>query len=323
MLKVRPVCFLSEQVRFKVANPDMKSILITGCSSGIGLEAAKILSDRGWRVFATARSLTGVEILSVAGLEGLQLDVNDSASIREAVTGVLERTGGKLDALFNNSGYGQVGAVEDLSRDALREQFETNLFGAIELTNLVIPVMRAQGHGRILFNSSVLGYAALPYRGAYVASKYAMEGIVDALRLELAGSGIHASLIEPGPIATRFRENCVAPFMRHIDRENSIHRAQYDAQLERLEKEGPAVPFTLPASAVVDRVAHALESRRPRARYQVTVPAVLFWWLKRFLPVKGMDWVLRRAAGSHKRNRDIDMKVEPYGTTLLPKQKKQ
>lgn len=278
----------------------MKSILITGCSSGIGFETAKTLAIRGWRVFATARSEKDVAELAHASFAVLQLDVNDSASIRRAVADVLDRTGGTLDALFNNAGYAQVGAVEDLTRDALRAQFETNLFGGVELANLVIPVMRAQGHGRIVFNSSVLGYAAFPYRGAYVASKFAMEGICDCLRLELAGTGIHVSLVEPGPIISRFRENCVPPFMRHIDHENSVHRVQYQAQMERLNKVGAAVPYTLPASAVVDKVVHALESRRPCARYQVTVPAVLFWTLKRFLPVTWMDWVLGRSAGVKK-----------------------
>ncbi len=215
-----------------------RSILITGCSSGIGLETATILAARGWRVFATARSRKDVDELAHASFEVLQLDVADSESIRCAVAEVMGRTGGTLDALFNNAGFGMIGAAEDLTRDALREQFETNLFGAVELTNLVIPAMRRQGHGRIVWNSSVLGYAALPYRGAYVASKYAMEGLVDQLRLELAETGISVSLVEPGPIETRFRANCVAPFMRHVDVEASVHRPVYETQLERLRKEG-------------------------------------------------------------------------------------
>lgn len=279
----------------------MRSILITGCSSGIGLEAARTLGGRGWRVFATARSRMDVDSLASQGFESLHLDVNDSESIRATVGEVLNRTGGTLDALFNNAGFGQVGAVEDLTREALREQFETNLFGAIELANRVIPVMRRQGRGRIVWNSSVLGYAALPYRGAYVSSKFAMEGICDALRMEVADAGIKVSLVEPGPIATRFRENCLSKFMQHIDYEHSFHREQYEAQLERLKKPGPAVPFTLPASSVVEKVVHALESRRPKARYQVTVPAVLFWWAKRFLPVCGMDWLLSRSSVGGKR----------------------
>lgn len=278
-----------------------RSILITGCSSGIGLETASTLATRGWRVFATARSRRDVNELVHASFETLQLDVADSESIRCAVAEVLERTGGTLDALFNNAGFGMVGAVEDLTREALHEQFDANLFGAVELTNLVIPAMRRQGHGRIVWNSSVLGYAALPYRGAYVASKFAMEGLVDQLRLELAGTEIAVSLIEPGPIETRFRANCVAPFLRHIDMDASVYRAVYEVQLERLRKEGAAVPFTLPASAVVDCVIHALESRRPRARYRVTVPAKLFWWARRILPVSGMDWLLLKASGAKKK----------------------
>lgn len=281
--------------------PDTKSILITGCSTGIGHAVAHGLRGRGWRVFATARQPADVERLAAEGLESLQLDLNDSASIRAAVFEVLARSGGRLDALFNNGGYGQVGAVEDLPRDALREQFETNLFGWVELTNLVIPVMRSQGHGRIVMNSSVLGYAAFPYRGAYNAVKFAVEGITDTLRLELAGTGIDVSLVEPGPIVSRFRENCLEPFTKHIDWQHSVHRDQYEGQLARLNKPGPAAPFTLQPEAVLERVIHAIESRRPRPRYPITVPSVLFWWLRRLLPVRAMDWVLLRSSGGGRR----------------------
>ena len=177
-----------------------QSILITGCSSGIGHAAAHALAARGWRVFATARAEADVERLREEGLEALALDLADSASIEAAVEEVRERTGGRLTALFNNGAYGQPGAVEDLSRAVLREQLETNLLGTHELTTRVLPMMRAQGHGRIVQNSSVLGLAALPYRGAYVCSKFALEGLTDTLRQELTGSGIHISLIQPGPI---------------------------------------------------------------------------------------------------------------------------
>ncbi len=279
----------------------MKSILITGCSSGIGLCVARGLKARGWRVFATARQPDDVACLNSEDLESFRLDLDDSDSIREAVDEAFRRTGGTLDALFNNGGYGQVGAVEDLTRDALRAQFETNLFGWVELTNLIIPSMRRQGHGRIVMNSSVLGYAAFAYRGAYTAVKFALEGLTDTLRHELHGTGIHVALIEPGPIVSRFRENCVAHFQKHIDWRDSIHRAQYEAQMARLEKPGPAAPFTLPPETVLAEVVHALESKRPRPRYPVTVPAVAFWWLKRVLPVRAMDWVLMRASGGGKR----------------------
>jgi len=279
----------------------MKSILISGCSSGIGHAVAHGLKQRGWRVFAGARDADDVARLEGEGLESLLLDLNDSAGVRAAAAEVLARTGGTLDALFNNGGFGQVGAVEDLTRDALREQFETNLFGWVELSNLIIPAMRAQGHGRIVMNSSVLGYAAFPYRGAYVAVKFAIEGLSDTLRMELAGAGISVSLVEPGPIVSRFRENCLPHFEKHIAWQTSVHRASYEAQLARLKNPGPVASFTLGPEAVLEKVIHALESPRPRARYPITVPSVAFWWLKRLLSTRMMDKLLLRASGEGKR----------------------
>ncbi len=273
-------------------NPADRSILITGCSSGIGRCVAEGLRARGYRVFASARKMADVEALQAAGLEALQLDLNDSASIRRAVDGVLEQTGGTLYALFNNGAYGQPGAVEDLPREVLRAQFETNLFGTHELTRLVIPVMRRQGYGRIIQNSSVLGFVAMAYRGAYNASKYALEGLTDTLRLELDGSNIHVSLIEPGPITSRFRANAHAMFQRNIDAGQSIHRDTYLAMEQRLTKSGPAAPFTLPPEAVLKKVIHALESKRPKVRYYVTFPTWLFGTLKRLLPYTMLDKVL-------------------------------
>ena len=222
------------------------TILITGVSSGIGLCVAQGLQQRGYRVFATARRDEDLARLRSLGLTAIYLELTDSASIQAAVTTVLELTGCRLDALFNNAAYGQPGAVEDLSRDVLRQQFETNLFGTHELTNLVIPVMRKQGYGRIIQNSSVLGLAALPYRGAYNASQFALEGLSDTLRLELHGSGIHVSLIEPGPIGSRFRANAFAMFQQNINRENSAHRDYYRGVEARLAKQGHAQPLTRP-----------------------------------------------------------------------------
>ena len=204
-----------------------KTILITGCSSGIGLCCAKTVRQRGWRVFATARKAEDVIQLQRQGLESLPLDLDQSDSIHAALEQVLQQTGGRLDALFNNGAYGQPGAVEDLSRETLRSQFETNLFGTTELINAVIPVMRRQGHGRIIQNSSVLGFVVMPYRGAYNASKFALEGLTDTLRLELKGSGIHLSLIQPGPIESRFRSNAYQAFKQNINPEQSPHRANY------------------------------------------------------------------------------------------------
>ena len=271
-----------------------RSILITGCSSGIGLCAARGLHARGYRVFATARKAEDVARLQAEGLESLQLDLDNSESIRSAVAEVLERTNGELYALFNNGAYGQPGAVEDLSRDSLRAQFETNLFGWHELTCLVLPVMRKQGYGRIIQNSSVLGLVALKFRGAYNASKYALEGLSDTLRQELHGTNIHISLIEPGPIESRFRSNGISHFKKNIDIEHSPFREQYQNTLTRLNSKGPVVPFTLPPEAVLKKVIHALESPHPQPRYYVTVPTWLFGSLRRILTSRALDRLLRK-----------------------------
>ena len=273
---------------------DKKSVLITGCSSGIGDCVARGLHDRGYRVFASVRNPDDVAAFDRAGIECLQLDYANSTSIRSAVDRVLERTGGRLYALFNNGAYGQTGACEDLSREAIRQQFETNVFGWMELTNQVIPVMRAQGYGRIIQNSSILGFIALPMRGAYNASKYAIEGFSDTMRLELAGTDIHVSLIEPGPVESRFRANAHRAFEQHIEVEDSVHRERYRKMIERFETVGNVQPFTLPPEAVLKRVVHALESKRPKIRYPVTVPTYLFAGLKRVLSDRMLDRILGR-----------------------------
>ena len=274
-----------------------KTVLITGCSSGIGLTVALGLKQRGYGVVASARKLQDVQRLRDMGLECLQLDLTDSMSIQTVVKKLHHLTDGKIYALFNNGAYGQPGAVEDLKREVLRAQFETNLFGTMELTNHIIPMMRKQGYGRIIQNSSVLGFTALAYRGAYVASKFALEGLTDTLRMELHGSGIHAILIEPGPIESRFRANAYEAFKKNIDAQHSVHQAQYAAQEARLTKEGPAAPFTLPADAVLKKVIHALESPRPKIRYYVTFPTYLFAMLRRFLPYRTMDKFMLKVSG--------------------------
>ncbi len=275
-------------------NTDAKTILITGCSSGIGLDAARQLKNKGYRVFATARKAVDVEQLEKDGFEALQLDLMDSASIQHAVTQILEKTGGRLDALFNNGADGQPGAVEDLTRDVLRRQFEVNLFGTHELTNLIIPVMRAQGHGRIIYNSSLLGFVALKYRGAYNSSKFALEGLVDTLRLELRDTEIYPVLIEPGPILTKFRENAFGLFAANINIETSAHKNTYTRLSEKLQTEGAVVPFTLGPEAVTKKLIKALESPKPKARYYVTFPTYLFAYLKRLLPDYLFDKILTR-----------------------------
>jgi NAD(P)-dependent dehydrogenase (short-subunit alcohol dehydrogenase family) len=278
-----------------------RAILITGCSSGIGYCVAQGLKQRGYRVFATARQKQSVQRLLDEGFESLQLDLTSSESIRQAFDEIMQRTSGTLFALFNNGAFGLPGAVEDLSRQNLRTQFETNVFGWLELTNLVIPVMRRQGYGRIIQNSSVLGFVAMPYRGAYNASKYAIEGLSDTLRLELKDTDIHISLIEPGPITSQFRANAVKAMEQYIDIENSVHREKYQNVLKRLNKEGPAVPFTLPPEAVLKRVIHALEAKKPGIRYAVTFPTYLFAWLKRLLSHRQLDYFLAKAGNSRKK----------------------
>jgi NAD(P)-dependent dehydrogenase (short-subunit alcohol dehydrogenase family) len=272
------------------------TILITGCSSGIGWHCAHALAGRGWRVFATARQQGDVERLAESGLEALQLDLDDSVSIAAAVDEVLARCDGCLDALFNNGGFGLGGAVEDMSRAALRAQLETNVLGWLELTNRVLPAMRAQGHGRIVQNSSLLGYVALRWRGAYNASKFALEGLTDTLRLELAGSGIQVVLIQPGPIASRFRANAVAAAERWIDAAASPHREAYEHMRARRERNASSTPVELGPEAVEHRLVQALEHPRPKPRYRVTFPAHLFAVLKRLLSTRALDRVLARVS---------------------------
>jgi len=273
-----------------------KSILVTGCSSGIGRCVAEGLQQRGYRVFATARRDEDIDALKALGMEASYLEMSDPASITKTVTAVLQSTNGTLDALFNNAAYGQPGAVEDLSLDVLRQQFETNFFGTHELTRQIIPVMRQQGHGRIINNSSVLGFVALPFRGAYNASKFALEGLTDTLRLELTGSGIHISLIEPGSITSHFRKTAHVMYQHHINSQNSVHRNTYLGMEKRLQKSEPAAPFTLPPEAVLKKVVHALESPRPKIRYYVTVPTWLFATLRHFLSYRMMDKLLNRVS---------------------------
>ena len=278
-------------------HPKQPVILITGCSTGIGRDCAVALQKRGWRVFASARQAADVDSLKRAGLaDALLLDVNDDASIQAAVDAILHQTQGRIDALFNNAGFGQPGALEDLPRQALREQFETNLFGAHALTQAVLPAMRAQGHGRIIQHSSVLGFISLPWRGAYNASKYALEGLTDTLRQELHGSGIEAVLIQTGPVSSQFRANGWLKFKHWVNVDNSVHRTAYQAVIERLESQGE-MPFTLSGQAVARKLIHAVESAHPKARYHVTVPTHLFKALKRLLPTRWLDALIRRING--------------------------
>lgn len=277
-------------------NPDFKnrSILITGCSSGIGYCAATTLHNRGYQVFATTRKAEDTKLFSSLGIRALQLDLDDHQSIGNTLALVLKETGGKLYGLFNNGGFGQTGAVEDVPTDALRAQFETLVFGWHELTRQVIPVMRAQGHGRIVQNSSVLGFAAMPHRGAYNAAKFAIEGLSDTLRLELRATNIHVSIIQPGPIKSRFRQHALTKFQQHIDSVNSAHADTYQKTLQRLQTSGEVNRYTLGPEAVVDKLIHALEHKAPRSRYRVTTPTITFAVAKRLFPTSVLDSILAK-----------------------------
>jgi NAD(P)-dependent dehydrogenase (short-subunit alcohol dehydrogenase family) len=268
-----------------------RSVLITGCSSGIGLASARVMKARGWRVFATARKPEDLARLKHEdGFESLYLDYAEPESIAAAAGQVLDATDGALTALFNNGAYGQPGAVEDLRPEVLRAQFEANVFGWHDLTRRVIPAMRAQGQGRIVHCSSVLGLIAAPYRGAYCASKFAVEALADTLRMELGGTGIHISLIEPGPIATRFIEHALEYYRLNIDMEGSPHREVYRARLAQMEAGGQKT-FKLPPEAVAAKLVHALEAKRPKTRYYVTFPTYAAAFLRRLLPTRALDVV--------------------------------
>lgn len=271
-----------------------KSILITGCSTGIGLDAAQTLSARGYQVFACARKTEDVKALQAQGLNAFKLDLTDINSMQITLSAILKETGGTLDYLFNNGAYGQPGALEDLPTQALREQFETNLFGWHELTRLVIPIMREQGGGRIIQCSSILGFVCMPYRGAYNASKYALEGLTDTLRMEVASANIQVILLEPGPIESAFRKNALAAFKKNIDAQQSVHYKEYKKQEARLASGKTSTAFTLKADAVTKALIHALESKHPKVRYRITTPTKVFAFLKRVLPSRLLDKLLKK-----------------------------
>ena len=271
-----------------------KSILITGAASGIGLDAALGLRDAGWQVFASCRKPEDCDRLRAQGFDSPLIDYADSATFAPALQQVLEATGGTLDALYNNGAFACPGAVEDLPVGALREIFETNLFGWHELTRQVIPVMRAQGHGRIVNCSSVLGLVGLRWRGAYVATKFALEGLTDVLRLEMADTGIKVILIEPGPVTSKIRQNAIPHFEKWIDWQNSARAEQYRELRKRLYEDSGPDRFELPARAVTEKLLHAVTAPNPKPRYYVTTPTYFAGTLRRLLPTRLLDRVLLR-----------------------------
>ncbi len=266
-----------------------KTILITGCSSGIGYDAAHTLHKRGWRVFATCRQEADCARLREEGLESFCLDYSDEQSIAAAVKETLTRTSGRLDALFNNGAYAIPGATEDLPRDALRAIFEVNLFGQFDLINRLLPAMRPAG--RVVNCSSVLGIAALRMRGAYCATKFAMEAMTDALRYENFGSEMKFISIQPGPIPTKIRSNSIPHFEKWIDWEHSAQRKTYEEKLlPRLYNDNNEPDrFELPCSAVTDVLIKAIEAKNPKPRYMVTKATVFTEIMRRFLPKRLLD----------------------------------
>ena len=271
----------------------VKSVLITGCSTGIGLCIALGLQKKGYRVFPTVRSTNDLKNLQDLGFEALQLDLSSSDSIKAAVFKLFEKTD-SLYALINNGAYGQAGALEDISREAMDKQFQTNVFGWHELTNLILPKMRNLDSGRMIYISSVLGFVAMPFRGPYIASKFAIEGLVATLRLELSNTNIKFSIIQPGPIESKFRQNAYKAFKENVDSSNSHYLDQYQLMIKRL-KTGKNVKFTLPPEAVLKSALHALESRSPKNYYRVTFPTKLFAFLGNILPSKLMDNILNKS----------------------------
>lgn len=271
-----------------------KTILITGCSSGIGLCAAEMLHKKGYQVFATARKKNDVAMLREKGLESFQLDLAESDSIHHALETILKITHGTLDALFNNAGFAIAGATEDMTREMMRTQFETNVFGTMELTNLVLPIMRKQGYGRIIQNVSILGLINMPFRGTYSASKFALEAFSNTLRQELTGSSIYISIIEPGPIETYFRENAYENYKKTLHKKDSIHSDVYNNMEQHFfsPTHSKKQPFTLKPEAVVKKLIQALESNKPKTHYYVSFPAYLFAFLKRILPNNLFNWII-------------------------------
>lgn len=274
-----------------------KTVFISGCSSGIGFYLAKALYDKGYQVIASCRKSEDVKQLQTLGIYTLKMDVNDNASITKAVNQLIEYTQGKLDVLINNAGYGQAGALEDISREVMLKQFQTNVFGLHELTRQIIPIMRAQGSGRIINISSILGLVSLPFRGAYNASKYAVEGLSDTLRLELEPSGIWVSSIQPGPIDSKFRDSAVDNSLKVIDIESSFFKPHYQKMLLEYKQKKKNSKMTQGPEAVFKQVVHAIESRKPKPSYPVTSAAQLLKLARRILPIR---WLHRLLAGISK-----------------------
>ncbi len=267
----------------------MTTILITGCSSGIGKETALYLHKQGYRVFATARDKKDVKKLEDLGLTSFLLDVTQPKTIQKTLGKILKLTEGTLDVVFNNAGFGQPGALEDISTEVLKEQFDTNVFGLHEVTKQILPIMHKQGYGKIIQHSSILGLISLKFRGAYNASKYAVEGLTDTLRLELKDTNIDVTLLNTGPVTSDFRKNAVQKLKKNIDIENSRFHKIYQDNMKAKKSE---VPFNLPAIAVAKVVEKIINTNNVKPRYYITKATYILGYLKRLLPNKTLDRIL-------------------------------
>ncbi|MGE4488796.1 MAG: SDR family NAD(P)-dependent oxidoreductase [Kiritimatiellales bacterium] len=285
----------SKSLKMKVPNVNPKTVLVTGCSSGIGLATARLLKKNGWQVVPTARREVDLEKLRAEGFEPVALDVTDSDSIAAAVTDVLKRFNGQLGAIVNNAGFGLTSAIEDAPRAMFRDMFEVNVFGMQELTNRLIPVFRRQGCGRIVNVSSVLGEISLPFAGIYSATKHAVEAVSDALRRELAGSGVAVSIVQPGPIETKFSENLAHRTDRYPKNPDSPFLSFYKEAIET-RKTGKAHrtagAFMKPPEAVARKIFQCLESPKPKIRVRVTAVAYFGAFVRRFLPAALIDAIM-------------------------------
>ncbi len=272
-----------------------KTAVVTGSSTGIGRATARMLKADGWRVLGTVRKQPDADALQEEGIEPLMMDAADTASVARAADQVRTRCRDGLGALVNNAGIGLTGAMEDFQRDDFRRQFEINVFGMQEFTNLLLPAFLDQRRGRIVYMSSILGKVAIPFTGLYAASKFAMEGMADALRVELTGTGVAVSIVEPGPIESEFRRTAVREALSSVLERDSRFSAVYDREIRRREDAPQSEKaFMLPPEAVARKVRHALTSPRPRIRYPVTVPAHAGVFLKRVLPDRVVDAILAR-----------------------------
>lgn len=272
----------------------MASILITGCSSGIGYDTAHHLHKSGHFVLASARNIADVNRLQAEGLHAIKLDVTDEKDIHHALLYVNEHFNNRLDILFNNAGFGQPGALEDIPSQALKEQFETNVIGLHNLTRAFIPLMRQQGGGKIIQHSSVLGFISLKYRGAYNASKYAIEALCDTYRLELKGSNIFMISLHTGPIASKFRENAMPHFYHYVEIDKSSHKQAYETELIKRKSEKENDRFTQTSTAVITVIEKILISERPRPFYNITMATKILYLLKKVLPTTLLDAILKR-----------------------------